>query len=419
MRMHQSLLIGLMASAALAMAGSTSGMAADVSFALKYGVVAGLTGDPAADGQAWNEAARLGIDQISASLKRLGLSGITVELSDSQDSQGSPAPGVEGAQKLVQIDHVQVIVGDFYSSVTSALATAVTIPNNVLVFTGGTNPALTKLNTGPVSLIWEPVAADDVQGKVLAKIIGDALGKTAKINVAARNDGYGAALSAIFKDAWEAQGGTIPQMVIYNQEQPTLDTEAQKVVDGNPDGWLFVDFCQTFEKLAQPMSRTGKWDPAKSFGSDTLNDCAAHGSHNYPGMRATQANASSGASFPAFKALFEKDAKKGVNFQSFVAESFDSTFIAFLAALEAKSANATEIAKHVVSVTNDPGDKYNFEQLDDAIKAVLAGKKIHFVGATGDLDFSANGRVNSLAYDIWQHMPDGTAKMIKTITYVP
>jgi ABC-type branched-subunit amino acid transport system substrate-binding protein len=419
MRMHQSLLIGLMASAALAMAGSTSGMAADVSFALKYGVVAGLTGDPAADGQAWNEAARLGIDQISASLKRLGLSGITVELSDSQDSQGSPAPGVEGAQKLVQIDHVQVIVGDFYSSVTSALATAVTIPNNVLVFTGGTNPALTKLNTGPVSLIWEPVAADDVQGKVLAKIIGDALGKTAKINVAARNDGYGAALSAIFKDAWEAQGGTIPQMVIYNQEQPTLDTEAQKVVDGNPDGWLFVDFCQTFEKLAQPMSRTGKWDPAKSFGSDTLNDCAAHGSHNYPGMRATQANASSGASFPAFKALFEKEAKKGVNFQSFVAESFDSTFIAFLAALEAKSANATEIAKHVVSVTNDPGDKYNFEQLDDAIKAVLAGKKIHFVGATGDLDFSANGRVNSLAYDIWQHMPDGTAKMIKTITYVP
>ena len=37
----------------------------------------------------------------------------------------------------------------------------------------------------------------------------------------------------------------------------------------------------------------------------------------------------------------------------------------------------------------------------------------------GDLDFSANGRVNSLAYDIWQHMPDGTAKMIKTITYTP
>ena len=123
--------------------------------------------------------------------------------------------------------------------------------------------------------------------------------------------------------------------------------QAQQAADGNPDGWLFVDFCQTFEKLTQPLARTGKWDPAKSFGSDTLNDCAAHGSHNYPGMRATQANASSGASFPAFKALFEKEAKSGVSFQSFVAEAFDSPFIAFLAALEAKSGDPTEIAKHV------------------------------------------------------------------------
>ena len=147
----------------------------------------------------------------------------------------------------------------------------------------------------------------------------------------------------------------IPKFVVYNHEQPTLDTEAQQVADGSPDGWLFIDFCQTFEKLTQPLARTGKWDPAKSFGSDTLNDCAAHGSHNYPGMRATQANASSGASFPAFKALFEKEAKQGVNFQSFVAEAFDSAFIAFLAALEAKSDDPTEIAKHVVSVTNDPG----------------------------------------------------------------
>ena len=127
-------------------------------------------------------------------------------------------------------------------------------------------------------------------------------------------------------------------------------------------------------------------------------------------MRATQANASSGASFPAFKALFEKEAKEGVGFQPFIAEAFDSAFIAFFAALEAKSSDPTEIAKHVVSVTNDPGTKYNFEQIDDAIKAVLAGEKIHFVGATGDLNFSDNGRVNSLAYDIWEHQQDGSAK---------
>jgi branched-chain amino acid transport system substrate-binding protein len=49
----------------------------------------------------------------------------------------------------------------------------------------------------------------------------------------------------------------------------------------------------------------------------------------------------------------------------------------------------------------------------------MAGKKIHFVGATGDLNFSDSGRVNALAYDIWQHQADGTAKVIKTLAYKP
>lgn len=389
------------------------------SFTLRYGVLAGLTGDAAPSGQGWNEAARLGIDYIAQTLKTLGLNNIQVVLADSQDSQGNPQAGVEAAQKLVQIDHVNVIVGDFYSSVTTAAATAVAIPNQVLMFTGGTSPALTRLNTGPVPLLWQPVAADDLQGRVLANIIGDALGKTAKLNVAARNDAYGTNLSAVFKQAWTQGGGSIPKFIIYNQTQPTLDSEAQEAVQGDPDGWLFIDFCNTFEKLALPLIRTGKWDAAKSFGSDTLNDCGGRGGRNYPGMRATQANASSGSSFPAFKALFQAKGRTGINFQSFLAESFDSTFIAFLAALEAGSADPVKIAQHVVSVTNDPGTNYTFEQLDQAIKAVLAGQKIHFNGATGPINFAANGRITAAAYDIWQHMPDGTSKVVKTISFTP
>ena len=41
---------------------------------------------------------------------------------------------------------------------TSAVARAVAIPNRVLMFTGGTSPALTKLNTESPAFIWQPVA---------------------------------------------------------------------------------------------------------------------------------------------------------------------------------------------------------------------------------------------------------------------
>jgi branched-chain amino acid transport system substrate-binding protein len=119
--MRKSMMLAALAVATL-MVALTASLAADVAFDLRYRVLAGLTGDPAPDGQAWNEATRLAIEQIQRSLDRLKLQGIKVELADSQHSQGSPQPGVEGAEKLVNVDDVQVIISDFYSSVTSAAA---------------------------------------------------------------------------------------------------------------------------------------------------------------------------------------------------------------------------------------------------------------------------------------------------------
>ena len=148
--------VTLFLTSGLLAAGATPALAADASFTLKYGVLAGLTGDPAPSGQAWNASAKLGIDYIAATLERLKLPGLKVELADSQDSQGTPQQGVEAAQKLVQIDGVNVIIGDFYSSVTSAAATSVAIPNSVIMFTGGTNPSLTKLNTGSTTFLGSP-----------------------------------------------------------------------------------------------------------------------------------------------------------------------------------------------------------------------------------------------------------------------
>ena len=201
--MCRSMMLGAAASAILTVT-STASPAADVTFDLKYGVLAGLTGDPAADGQAWNEAARLGIDQIAKSLQRLGLSTIKVELADSQDSQGSPQPGVEGAQKLVKVDHVQVIIGDFYSSVTSAVATAGHYSQQ--------RPHLHRRHQSGAEQAQRRQAGGARLGAGRRRRYPGqgprprhrrrTLGKNAKVNVAARNDGYGAALSAIFKEAW-------------------------------------------------------------------------------------------------------------------------------------------------------------------------------------------------------------------------
>src|SRR5262245_28003985 len=81
----------------------------NVSFTRKSAVLAGRTGDPAPSGQGWNEAAKLGVAYATEMLNKLNLPNIKIVLADSQDSQGNAQAGVEAAQKLVNIDKVNVI----------------------------------------------------------------------------------------------------------------------------------------------------------------------------------------------------------------------------------------------------------------------------------------------------------------------
>src|SRR5689334_1003198 len=388
----------------------------DFSINVKYGVLVGLTGDAATGGQAWNQAVKVGVDYINQTLEQNGYSdALKATLVDSQDSEGNAQRGVEAAQKLVSIDNVDVVVGDLFSSVTSAVAPSVIIPNRVLEFTGGTNPALTKLNPpDSPTLVWQPVAADDLQGRVLAQLMGDTFGRTATVNIGVRNDAYGTGLSDVFKNAWIAQGGTVGKVVTYNPTQPTFDTEAQQLVDGNPDAWLFTDFCQTFAKLVGPLQRTGKWDGARTWGGDALtNRGASVPDAAIACMRSIQANASAGSSFGDYQNLFLANAQTGVTFSAFTAEAFDSVFIAFLGAVAAKSSDPAAISAHIAEITNPPGQDYSYSQLNDAIQALLDGQQIHFNGATGPLNFEPGGRVTATAYDVWQVAGDKSAAISK------
>lgn len=67
--------------------------------------------------------------------------------------------------------------------------------------------------------------------------------------------------------------------------------------------------------------------------------------------------------------------KPGVDFLSFTAEIFDAVFVAYLAALSARSIDTTEISRQVTAVTNAPEKEYNFTELDQAMAALCVAKK--------------------------------------------
>ena len=76
--------------------------------------------------------------------------------------------------------------------------------------------------------------------------------------------------SSMYYAAWQKLGGKIGQKVVYDPSLPSYDTQAAKLVSGNPAGWVIVDFPQTYKKVGPALVRTGKWDPKRTFTTDGL-----------------------------------------------------------------------------------------------------------------------------------------------------
>jgi branched-chain amino acid transport system substrate-binding protein len=103
----------------------------------------------------------------------------------------------------------------------------------------------------------------------------------------------------------------------------------------------------------------------------------------------------------------------------FTAEAFDAVFLAFLAALKAGSADPAAIGAEIQGISGPPGEKYTFEQLSEAMDAILAGDDIDFEGAIGPVDFDAAGDITANMYDIWVTQADGTNEIESTISFSP
>ena len=387
------------------------------SFELKIGPVLPLTGDLASFGPSQAEAARIAVERIQEALESAGVEDVTVTLLDVEDDGGRSQAGVEAATKFVQTDQVNVILGTMASSVTIPIAESVTIPNGVVQITPtSTAPEITELDDD--GLVFRILSSDTLQGSALVDAVADAFGSDATINVGARNDAFGTALKELFEQGWEDQGGAIGQSVTWNPEAATFDTEARRLAGGNPDGWVIIDFPETFAKVGPALVRAGGWDPSKTFMTEAMrnaDELTKIGAQATNGLRGTAPTSEDAPAREAFDELFTQEAPDA-SLTGFEGASFDAVMLAFLAALDAGSSDPGDVKGSLQAVSGPPGDKYTFENLDQAVAALLNGDDIDYEGAWGPIDFDDNGDPGSAIYEVWRF--DGSeVSTEKTFTF--
>jgi branched-chain amino acid transport system substrate-binding protein len=298
------------------------------------------------------------------------------------------------------------------------MAQSVAIPNKVVQISPTSSaPQLTTIADN--GYLWRTYPSDTLQGKVLAQAAVSAFGKGAKLNIGARNDAFGTALKQLFVAQYTKLGGSIGVDESWNPDQPTFDTEAQKLVSGNPAGYVIIDFPETFQKLAPALVRTGKWDATKTFMTEALRNTTVLDAIGSPvvGLRGTAASAAGGPAGASFAAYWKSHVKGAKPYTGFEGTALDAANVAFLAAMRACSASPAKIKGSLVAVSGPPGTKVTYLQLARAIKLIEAGKEVDYEGAFSPVDFDRNGDIGSAVFEIWKYSAPGKIDTLSTITF--
>ncbi|MHB8499738.1 MAG: ABC transporter substrate-binding protein [Candidatus Acidiferrales bacterium] len=372
---------------------------------ITIGILTPLTGDLGAYGKVWENTFELARDQINAS----GLlpDGATIQ-TVVEDDKGDPQTGIQAAQKMIQVEHVSVIVGPD-SAVMVALVPIAHRDKIPVLSPGAGTITLNKLGG---QYLYRTVASDNSDGLAAAKFVVDQGGKN--VAVLFENAESPASVGTTFGDALKRLGQTVSTQVALNPGQTSYQAEVAKALATNPE-WIFCACGQqttpTVIREADAAGYKGKWMFAADSVTQDVITAAGAGTMN----GAYGELASSDTSLPAYQAFADAyTAKYGKSaadqdLMDLASNAYDDMILVALAIVQSHSATGEAINSALREVANPPGTKVS--TFADGVKEIAAGHKINYEGASGPCDFDSSGTTTS-PYEIDQ-VQSGSWKQVK------
>jgi ABC-type branched-subunit amino acid transport system substrate-binding protein len=207
--------------------------------ALRIGALLPHTGDLASAGPPMFAGAQLAVKEINAVGGIVNQQVVWVDGDDGTDKEKA----VETTKRLINEEHVQVIIGAGASSITKAVLPTVLDAGVVLISPCNT---AAELSTAPdQGLYFRTAPPDDLQAAALTDIImRDGVRKVAIIS---REDAYGSGLrKSVVQDLIKA--GLAKDAVKefpYDPDKADFTTVGPSVRDFDPDGVLIIGFDET------------------------------------------------------------------------------------------------------------------------------------------------------------------------------
>ena len=364
---------------------------------LKIGQLNSFTGDLSDFGTVHRNSAALAADHIN---QAGGVQGTVVTIV-ARDTATNPVQGVDAARALVNIEQVIAVVGALASGVTMPVAESVTGPAGILqISAASTSPAITVLADN--DFLFRTTVSDAAQGVVMGRLARE-LGYNSA-SALYINNAYGEGLAQAFKKTFEAEGGTIQELVPHEGVQPSYASELSKATAGNPDVLIAISYPESAEVYLREALEGGYIDTfifCDGTKSPDMNEAVGvdklEGTFGTaPGAPVAEArtnfnNAYTGA-FAAEPPL------------PFMAETYDAVALIALAAEKAGTTTDSALIRDALrDIANPPGEIVGpgVDSLRRALALIQDGKDINYEGAGGSQDFDVNGDVIS-TIEIWK-----------------
>ena len=392
---HLLTLAAVLAAGALTAPNQTSAQA--VSCPVKIGGILPMTGSMAPITKKIAEAAQLALDHIN---QGGGIKGCPVELV-LRDDQGQPTVGVDAAKYLVEVERVPAITGTISSGVTGPIISSITGPSKIVQISCCSTASAFTLDGRSGGYFFRTLPTSKTQAFATAsEIARRGLKKTAIIYV---NTDFGVDMTRFIKEALPKLGGDFVVEVPYTDNQPSYRAEVTKALAAKPESLMLVGFPKDAVTIVREWLSLGGSPKIALNNSmrvmDFVNGVGPKFLNESFGMDNAQV---AGATVDAFNKAFAEKYKYDSNGPG-VHTQYDALMVLGLAMNIAKDLTGPSIKDAVRQVHAAGGAQVGTgpDEFKKAVALIKEGKPIKYFGATGPIEFDANGDVTGPAL-VWK-----------------
>lgn len=383
--------------AALSLLLAAGAASAQAGCPVKVGGILPLTGSMAPITKKISQAAELAFEHINAGG---GIKGCPVQFV-LRDDQGQPTVGVDAAKYLVEVEKVAAFTGTISSGVTGPIISSVTAPSKVVQVTCCSTASPFTLDGRSGGYFFRTIPTSKTQAFATAsETARRGFKKTAVIYV---NTDFGKDMLAFYKQAVAKLGGEIAAEVPYNDNQTSYRAEVTRALAAKPESLLLIGFPKDAVTIVREwLSLGGPKRVALNNSMRTLdfvNGVGAAFVEDFFGMDNAQVASPHVEAFnKAFEDKFKTDSKgPGVHTQ------YDAVMVLGLAMNIAKELTGPAIKDAIRQVHAANGTLVGTgpAEYKKALDLIKAGRPIKYNGATGPIEFDANGDVTGPAL-VWK-----------------